>query len=32
VEIVAEEDAAAIIADAQEVGRMLHGLVNSLVR
>jgi four helix bundle protein len=32
VEIVSEEDAAAIIADAQEVGRMLQGLVNSLVR
>lgn len=30
VEIVSEEDAAAIIADAEEVGRMLHGLVNSL--
>jgi four helix bundle protein len=32
VEIVSEEDAAAIIADAEEVGRMLHGLVNSLAR
>jgi four helix bundle protein len=32
VEIVAEEDATAIIADAEEVGRMLHGLVNSLSR
>lgn len=32
VEIVSEEDAAAIIADAHEVGRMLHGLVGSLSR
>jgi len=32
VEIVTEEDAAAIIADAEEVGRMLHGLVASLGR
>jgi four helix bundle protein len=32
VEIIPEEDAAAIIADAEEVGRMLHGLVNSLAR
>jgi four helix bundle protein len=32
VEIVGEEDAAAIIADAEEVGRMLHGLVGSLSR
>jgi hypothetical protein len=30
--IVREEDAAAIIADAEEVGRMLHGLVRSLSR
>jgi four helix bundle protein len=32
VEIVSEEDVAAIIADAQEIGRMLHGLVISLAR
>jgi four helix bundle protein len=32
VEIIREEDAAAIIADAEEVGRMLHGLVGSLSR
>ena len=32
VEIVTEEDTAMIIADAEEVGRMLHGLVNSLGR
>ena len=32
VEAVTEEDAAAIIADAEEVGRMLHGLVQSLGR
>jgi four helix bundle protein len=32
VEIISEENAAAIIADAEEVGRMLHGLVNSLAR
>ncbi len=32
VEIIPEEDAAAMIADAEEVGRMLHGLVASLGR
>jgi four helix bundle protein len=30
--IIREEDAAAMIADAEEVGRMLHGLVASLGR
>ncbi len=28
--IIAEEDAAAMIADAEEIGRMLHGLIGSL--
>jgi len=32
VQILSEEDAAALISDAEEVGRMLHGLVNSLGR
>jgi four helix bundle protein len=32
IEIVSEEDAAAILSDAQEVGRMLHGLVKALTR
>jgi len=32
VEIVTEQDAVGIIADAEEVGRMLHGLVGSLER
>ena len=32
VEIVSEDDAATIIAGAQEVGRMLQGLMNSLAR
>jgi four helix bundle protein len=32
VELVTEEEAAAYIADAQEIGRMLGGLVNSLER
>ena len=32
VEIIPEEDAAAMIADAEEVGRMLHGLVSALGR
>ena len=32
VEIIPEEDAAAMIADAEEIGRMLHGLVASLGR
>lgn len=32
VDIVTEEDATAILADAEEVGRMLHGLVSSLER
>ena len=32
VEIVTEQDAVGIIADAEEVGRMLHGLVASLER
>lgn len=32
IRIVSEPEAAALIADAQEVGRMLHGLVRSLER
>jgi four helix bundle protein len=32
VEIVTEEEASTLIADAEEVGRMLHGLIGSLVR
>lgn len=32
IEIVSEADASALIADAQEVGRMLYGLVRSLER
>jgi hypothetical protein len=32
IEIVSEAEAAALIADAEEVGRMLHGLVSSLER
>jgi four helix bundle protein len=32
IEIVGERDAAAMIEDAQEIGRMLHGLVGSLER
>ncbi len=32
VRLVTEEDAAAMIADAEEVGRMLHGLIGSLER
>ena len=32
IEVVAEEEASALIADAEEVGRMLHGLVSSLRR
>jgi len=32
VEIVAPEEAATLIADAEEVGRMLHGLISSLER
>jgi four helix bundle protein len=32
VKVVAEEDAAALVADAQEIGRMIHGLVKSLDR
>ena len=32
IEIVSEADAAVLIADAEEVGRMLHGLVTSLER
>lgn len=32
VEIVSEEDATAIIADAEELGRMLHGLIQLLGR
>jgi four helix bundle protein len=32
VRLFSEEDAAAIIADAEEIGRMLHGLVGSLER
>jgi four helix bundle protein len=32
IEVVAEPDAEALIADAQEIGRMLHGLVGSLER
>jgi four helix bundle protein len=32
IEIVGEADAAVLIADAEEVGRMLHGLVTSLER
>jgi four helix bundle protein len=32
VEIVAAEEAAMLIADAEEIGRMLHGLIGSLER
>jgi four helix bundle protein len=32
IEIVKAEDAAILIADAEEVGRMLHGLIDSLQR
>ncbi len=32
VEIVSEEEATVLIADAEEVGRMLHGLIGSLTR
>lgn len=32
VEIVTADEAAILIADAEEVGRMLHGLINSLER
>jgi len=32
IEIVSEADAATLIADAEEVGRMIHGLVRSLER
>ena len=32
VEVVSEADAAVLMADAEEVGRMLHGLVRSLER
>ena len=32
VEIVTTDEAAILIADAEEVGRMLHGLINSLER
>ena len=32
VEIVTEEEATALIADAEEIGRMLHGLIGSLRR
>jgi len=32
IEIVSEADAATLIADAEEVGRMIHGLVRSLQR
>jgi len=32
IEVVSEADASALIADAEEVGRMLHGLVASLER
>jgi len=32
VEIVSTEEAATLIADAEEVGRMLHGLIGSLER
>jgi len=32
IEVIGESDAAALIADAEEVGRMLHGLVRSLER
>jgi hypothetical protein len=32
VEIIGAEEAATLIADAEEVGRMLHGLVASLER
>jgi four helix bundle protein len=30
--VVSEQDAAALISDAQEIGRMIHGLVKSLER
>ena len=32
IEIVSEAEAATLIADAEEVGRMIHGLVTSLER
>ena len=32
IQIVSEEDAAATVSDAEEVGRMLHGLVKALTR
>jgi len=32
VEIIGVEEAAILIADAEEIGRMLHGLIGSLVR
>jgi hypothetical protein len=32
IEIVTPEEAAILIADAEEVGRMLHGLIDSLQR
>jgi hypothetical protein len=32
VEIVSTEEAAILIADAEEIGRMLHGLIGSLER
>jgi four helix bundle protein len=32
IEIVSESDAAVLISDAEEVGRMIHGLVRSLER
>jgi hypothetical protein len=32
VEIVGAEEAAILIADAEEIGRMLHGLIGSLER
>jgi four helix bundle protein len=32
IEVVSEADAATLIADAEEVGRMIHGLVRSLER
>ena len=32
VEIIAEEEASLVIANAEEVGRMLHGLIASLER
>ena len=32
VKVVSEQDATALISDAQEIGRMIHGLVKSLER